>query len=61
MLFKYVLLLVITLVLSADAIPAPSPQDPIDDTDLLLTDELSNLGLIIKKRAIESRFLILSD
>jgi len=50
MLFKHVLLFVSALVLSASAIPAPSPQDPIMDLDLLVTDELTNAGLIIKRR-----------
>ncbi len=47
---KHVLLVVFALVLFATAIPAPSPQDPIMDLDLLLTDELANSGMIIKKR-----------
>jgi len=49
MLLKHVLL-VFALVLSVTAIPAPSPQDPIMDLDTLITDETSNLGLILKKR-----------
>jgi len=50
MLLKHVLLVVAALVVSAAAIPAPSPQDPIDDLDLLITDETTNLGSIIKRR-----------
>lgn len=50
MLLKHVLIVVAALVVSAAAIPAPSPQDPIDDLDLLITDETTNLGSIIKRR-----------
>ncbi len=50
MLIKHVLLIVAALVLSATATPAPLPQDPISDLDLLITDELTNSGMIIKRR-----------
>ncbi|KLO07279.1 hypothetical protein SCHPADRAFT_909624 [Schizopora paradoxa] len=46
----YSLLLIFAVALSAAAAPIPTPQDPIDDLDLLLTDELTNSGMIIKKR-----------
>ncbi len=50
MLFKYVLLIVSALIFSTVAVPAPSPQDPVMDSDTLLSDELTNVGMIIKKR-----------
>ena len=46
----YALLLIVVVAMSAEAVPIPTPQDPIDDIDLLLTDELTNSGMIIKRR-----------